>query len=160
MRGANVDLQRDSKVSRAFTYRAIYDAAPADRIRIIKDGVQAVLAKQIVSELSADDQQRVLLDALHLSTATVNRKAARNEPLSMDEGERVVGLAKLVGQVQAMVEESGDPTNFDAVAWLSRWLREPLPALGGEKPIDLLETMEGQALVSTALAQIQSGAYV
>jgi len=136
----------------------IYRADPAQRIGIIKNGVPAREAKQIIAELSGDNQ-RGLIEALHLSTATINRKTAKNEPLSTDEGERVVGLAKLVGQVQAMVEESGDPTDFDAMAWLSRWLREPLPAFGGQKPISLLDTMEGQALVSTALAQIHSGAY-
>ena len=73
--------------------------------------------------------------------------------------ERVVGLVKLVGQIEAMVEESGDPEGFDAPEWLSRWLREPLPALGGDRPINLLDTMEGQALVSRALAQMQSGAF-
>ena len=100
-----------------------------------------------------------MFDALSLKTATVNRKAARDEVLSVEESERVVGLAKLVGQLEAMVEESGAGEDFDAPTWLSRWLREPLPALNGAKPIDFLDTMEGQALVSRALAQIQSGAY-
>ena len=89
----------------------------------------------------------------------MNKKAARDELLSTEDSERVVGLAKLVGQLEAMVEESGSDENFDAPEWLSRWLREPLPALGGGRPIDLLDTMEGQALVAQALSQIQSGAY-
>ena len=71
----------------------------------------------------------------------------------------MLGLAKLVGQLEAMVEESGDPEGFDALGWLSDWLREPLPALGGNRPIGFLDTMEGQAVVSQALAQMQSGAY-
>ena len=58
-----------------------------------------------------------------------------------------------------MVAESGEPAGFDAGAWLARWLTEPLPSLGGTRPADLLDTMEGQGLVSTALAQLQSGAY-
>jgi uncharacterized protein (DUF2384 family) len=74
-----------------------------------------------------------------------------------DEGKGV--LAHLVEQVEAMVVEAGDPTNFDATAWLSQWLREPLPAVGGGRPIDLLDTTEGQALVSRMLSQIQSGAF-
>jgi uncharacterized protein (DUF2384 family) len=32
-------------------------------------------------------------------------------------------------------------------------------APGGVRPLDLLDTTEGEALVSTILAQIQSGAY-
>jgi uncharacterized protein (DUF2384 family) len=59
-----------------------------------------------------------------------------------------------------MVQESGDPVNFDARAWLARWLTEPLPAFGGVRPADLIDTMEGQSMVSVALAQIESGAYV
>ncbi|MEO9190059.1 MAG: MbcA/ParS/Xre antitoxin family protein [Acetobacteraceae bacterium] len=42
---------------------------------------------------------------------------------------------------------------------MSHWLNDPLPALGGARPIDLMDTMEGQTLVSTTLAQLQSGAY-
>ena len=73
--------------------------------------------------------------------------------------ERVVGLARLVGQVEAMVQEGGDSAGFDAALWLAQWLREPVAALGGERPIDLLDTMEGQALVSATLARMESGAY-
>jgi len=42
---------------------------------------------------------------------------------------------------------------------MSRWLNEPLAALGGARPIDLMDTMEAQGVVSTALAHMQSGAY-
>ncbi|WP_309228748.1 MbcA/ParS/Xre antitoxin family protein [Roseomonas sp. KE2513] len=66
---------------------------------------------------------------------------------------------RLLHQVQAMVRESGDPVGFDAAAWLSRWLSAPLPALGGARPIDLLNTAEGEAQVSNILARMQSGAY-
>ncbi len=139
------------------TYLDYYRADPAERIRLVKDGVAVGMAKRLVRDLRLD--QGVLFPALNLAVATVNRKAQRNEPLSSDEGERVVGVAKLVGQVQAMVEESGEPDGFDAEAWLSHWLLQPVPALGGERPLDLLDTMEGQALVSRALSQMQSGAY-
>ena len=99
------------------------------------------------------------LTALNLPPATVNRKFSKDELLAPDQSERVVGMARLIGQLQAMVEDSGDPANFDATAWLSRWLREPLPAFGGAPPFDYMDTMEGQALVSQALGQTQSGAY-
>nr|WP_294814676.1 antitoxin Xre/MbcA/ParS toxin-binding domain-containing protein [uncultured Sphingomonas sp.] len=145
------------ETGRSFAFMELYRWAPSDRIDFIKAGVPAAKAKRLISELHFD--QRVLLDALNLKTATVNKKAARNELLSTEDSERVVGLAKLVGQLEAMIEESGSAESFDAPEWLSRWLREPLPALGGGKPVDLLDTMEGQALVAQALAQIQSGAY-
>lgn len=142
---------------RSFAYRELYSASPVDRITFIKAGVAARRVKLLVREMHAD--QGVIFKALNLKTATVNKKAAKDEALSAEEGERVVGLAKLVGQLETMIAESGDPTGFDAPAWLSRWLREPLPALGGRQPIDLLDTMEGQSIVSNALACVGSGAY-
>lgn len=143
--------------TRPFPYVDLYRASPFDRIEFIKAGVPARNVKELFTALHFD--QQVMFDALKLKTATVNRKAARDETLSIEDGERVVGLAKLVGQLEAMLEEAGNGEDFDGPEWLSRWLREPLPALGGGRPIDLLDTMEGQALVSRALAQIQSGAY-
>ena len=135
----------------------LYRAAPVDRIGLIKRGFPAREAKSMLAHLSlpAGDGMR----ALRLSAATVNRKSARQEVLAPEDSERVLGLAKLIGQVQVMVDESGDPEGFDAESWLSAWLRTPVPALGGTRPIDLIDTMEGQALVSQVLTRMQSGAY-
>ena len=143
--------------ARSFAYVDLFRAEPVDRIEFIKAGVSARKVKYFITELHFD--QNVMLEALSLKTATVNRKAARDEVLSAEDSERVVGLAKLVGQLEALVEDAGGSDDFDAPAWLSRWLREPLPALNGAKPVDFLDTMEGQTLVARALAQIQSGAY-
>lgn len=140
-----------------FDYIRLFRAAPAERIRAIKAGVPASDVKRFVTELHL--AQNVVFGALNLKTATVNHKASKNQSLSADESERVLGLAKLVGQLEAMVGEFGDPEGFDAPGWLSRWLRAPLPALGGDRPIGLLDTTEGQAVVSRVLAQMQSGAY-
>jgi putative toxin-antitoxin system antitoxin component (TIGR02293 family) len=127
-----------------------------ERIEFIGRGIPASEAKRIFVNLLGPT---AALKALNLSPATVNKKAKEGGRLSAEESERVVGFAKLLGQVEAMVEESGDPTNFDAAAWLTRWLTEPLPAFGGVRPADLVDTMEGQALMSAALARMQSGAY-
>jgi uncharacterized protein (DUF2384 family) len=68
-------------------------------------------------------------------------------------------MAKLVGQVQAMVEQSGDPTGFDAAKWVARWVNEPSPALGGKSPATYMDAVEGQELVFNLVARMQSGAY-
>ena len=44
----------------------------------------------------------------------IDSKAANDEPLSPSESERVIGLAKLIGQLEAMIEESGTAKGFDA----------------------------------------------
>jgi len=139
------------------SYLGVFRASPLERIDMIKHGLSAVEAKRIIADLAIG--QGAALKALNISTATVNKKARQEHTLSPAESERVIGIARLVGQLEAMIEESGNPEGFDAVAWMSGWLQEPLSSLGGARPIDLMDTMEGQALVSTALAQMQSGAY-
>lgn len=138
-------------------YRELFAASPQARIAMIRQGVPAIEAKRLVQALGVE--QKVFYQALGLKTATVNRKITQSEQLASDESERLLGVARLIGQVEAIVAESGDPKGFDAPEWLSRWLREPLPALGGTPPMALLDTMEGQAMVAEALARIQSGAY-
>jgi putative toxin-antitoxin system antitoxin component (TIGR02293 family) len=139
------------------SYLGVYHASPLQRISLIKQGVPASEVKLLFADLHI--AQGVGFKALNLSTATVNKKAKTGDLLSSDESERVIGLAKLVGQREAMVEESGEPSGFDARTWIARWLTEPLPAFGRARPVDLIDTMEGQGLVSSALAKLQSGAY-
>lgn len=139
------------------SYLALYRASPLERIGMIKHGIRATEAKRIINELAIG--QGAVLKALNLSQATVNKKAKQNQTLSPEESERVLGIARLVGQLEALIQDSGEPEGFDAASWMARWLNDPLPALGGARPIDLMDTMEGQALVSATLAQVQSGAY-
>jgi uncharacterized protein (DUF2384 family) len=58
-----------------------------------------------------------------------------------------------------MVDESGDPAGFNAPVWLAAWLERPLRALGGRRPAELMDTPEGQSIVSDVVARMQSGAY-
>ena len=148
---------RKAAVSAKSQYLALYREGPIERIARIKRGVPAAEAKRMFADLQVG--QGEASKALKLSQATINRRAQQDKPLTPDESERVIGMAKLVGQLQAMVEDAGNPKGFDAMAWLSQWLREPIPALGGVRPFDLMDTMEGQALVSRTLAQMEGGAY-
>ncbi|AWV02711.1 hypothetical protein DM992_25400 [Burkholderia sp. JP2-270] len=68
-------------------------------------------------------------------------------------------IEMLAAQVRRMVEESGSPDDFDAQSWLREWLHSRVPALGGRRPIDHLDTPENIDLISSMLASAQSGAY-
>lgn len=135
----------------------LYAATPLDRVTIIRQGVPAAEVVEI-SEGMGVGKERVY-SILGLPRATVVRKIKNNEALSPEQSERVIGLERLIGQVATMVVESGDPTGFDAGQWVGEWLECPLAALGGAKPGDFMDTMEGQEIVSKLLAQAQSGAY-
>jgi len=100
-----------------------------------------------------------VLEALKFPASTIDRKISQNEKLTPEQTERFVGLESLIEQVQAMVEESGNPAGFDAAKWLGEWLEQPLPALGGRKPSEYLDTVTGQQYISSLIARMQSGAY-
>lgn len=153
---------KGARVLVSFSYAAkdfvsLWEAPVLTQIEWVKGGVGARDAKAILGRLRVP--QGDALAALQIPVATVNRKAKTNAPLSPAEGERVLGVGRLLGQVEAMVRESGSAEDFDAASWLSEWMRSPVPALGGARPLDLMDTMSGQALVSQVLSQMQSGAY-
>jgi len=138
-------------------FEQVFLSPPSERINTIKRGVPAEHINVLAERM--DIAKEALIDTLGLARATVNRKARDNKPLSQDESERVLGIEYLIGQVENMVKESGNPEGFDAAKWVSNWLKSPLPALGGQTPASYMDTVEGQKLVSNLLATAQSGAY-
>lgn len=136
---------------------AAYTIDPQARIALIRKGIPASTVSSLSARMGMSKES--LLSSLGLSRATISRKEKDATVLSRDESERVLGVEALVGLVQTMVEESGDPAGFDAAHWLARWLGTPLPALGGETPASYLDTFEGQKLVADLLSMSQSGAY-
>lgn len=139
------------------TALSLYEAPALAQIEWAKRGLGARDAKSLLAQLPLP--QGETLEALQIPAATINRKAKTNAPLAPAEAERVIGLGRLLGQVQAMVRDSGTVDGFDPAAWLSDWLTTPVPALGGARPLDLMDTMTGQALVAQTLAQMQASAY-
>ncbi|MDQ2736539.1 MAG: DUF2384 domain-containing protein [Pseudomonadota bacterium] len=141
----------------AVNFTIAYRADAMEQVALVKQGVPADFVQALAKRMSMPKER--LAGTLGLASATVNRKSRENKPLSRDESSRVLGMARLVGQVQAMVEESGSPDDFDAATWVAQWLDKPLPALGGRRPAELMDTPEGQSLVADLVARLQTGAY-
>lgn len=135
----------------------IYRSDPQARIAVIRRGIPASTISNLSARMGMSKEN--LLSSLGLSHSTISRKERDATVLSKDESERVLGVESLIGMVQAMVEQSGDPAGFDAARWLSGWLTNPLPALAGETPASYMDTFEGQKLVAELLSMSQSGAY-
>jgi putative toxin-antitoxin system antitoxin component (TIGR02293 family) len=135
----------------------VFRADPMERVNLVKKGVPAQTVDVMAKRMAMPKER--LVGTLGLARATVDRKARENKPLSTEDSSRVLGMARLVGQVQVIVEESGNPDGFDAAGWVARWLERPLPALGGQRPAELMDTPDGQSLVSDLVARMQSAAY-
>jgi putative toxin-antitoxin system antitoxin component (TIGR02293 family) len=128
-----------------------------DRADLVRGGAPSTMVNVISREMEITKDRFVRI--MGLPRATVARKIANKSDLSADESERLVGLAKLIGQVEAIVGAAGAPEGFKPARWFGEWMSQSLPALGGRRPEDLLDTADGRELVSKLLAQMESGAY-
>jgi uncharacterized protein (DUF2384 family) len=140
--------------------RKAYRSSSGDRVLVIKAGVLAGKVYDLAATLKISQDEMV--KRLGLKKTTVSRKVKDGDILDQDQGERVLGVSKLIGLVQTIVDESGDPEaaeGFNAAVWLEEWLSQPNPALGGALPAIYLDTHEGQGILGTLIAQMQSGAY-
>lgn len=138
-------------------FQQLNSASLGEREAAISRGVSAVELKNMAALLGLPLVELSL--ALGVPSSTIRRKAKSSEPLPAEQGERVLGLQRIVGQVQTMVEQSGDPTSFDAAAWTGAWLMAPQPALGGRLAMEFLGTVTGLQLLSELLMKNVTGAY-
>lgn len=138
-------------------FKTLYAASCTEFLAAVQSGVPAASIAELAVAL--DLPLATLSEALDVPSSTARRKAKNDEVLSPSQGERVLGLQKLIGQIQLMVEQGGDPTGFDVFGWTGQWLSRRVPALGGEYPIQYLRTIAGQAALSDLLTRNISGTY-
>ena len=136
---------------------ALHDLAPIARIELVRDGVPAEAVSAVAEEMSIARDK--LYAMLGLARATIERKLRHGQRLGPDESERVIGIARLIGQVHQIVTDSGDSAGFSPARWVAGWLSRPLPALGGRQPSAFMDTAEGREIVAGLIAQTQSAAY-
>lgn len=139
------------------TYVAFFEFDSVQRISIVKAGLPARLLTGMATDMEVSRER--LYGWLGIARATANRKVKRDEVLSQDESERALGIARLVGQVEKIVDQSGVTEGFDAPKWTAAWLERPNNALGGRTPGEFMDTGDGRSIVSGLIDQMQSGAY-
>lgn len=117
----------------------------ADFVKVIETGLPlASLAELVKNEGFVADE----IDRLIIPRRTLSHRRARNQPLNRTESERAIRVASLT----ALAEETFvDPEKAQ------RWLRRPTTALGGKRPLDLLDTEPGARTVEQLLYRISHG---
>lgn len=81
---------------------------------------------------------------------TLAHRRANAEPLTIEESDRAVRLARVLAQAEVV---------FGAVEKAMAWLRHPLKRFEGNTPLAMLATDIGSRLVEEALVQIDEGFY-
>lgn len=137
--------------------KSLNQASLGERVRLIRNGVAASHLLGLVEAMHVSRER--LLSMLKMPDGSIRRKSRQGAMLSQDQSERVLGLLRLIGQVAVMVERSGDPKEFDAARWVGGWLEQPIPALGGARPAEYMDTTTGQTLVSQLLRNSQAGVF-
>lgn len=80
---------------------------------------------------------------------TRRHRAEKNQPLTVDESDRAVRLAR----IQSLAEET-----FGDAGKANLWLRKQLAELGGETPLNVAQTEAGARVIETILGKIAWGA--
>jgi uncharacterized protein (DUF2384 family) len=135
----------------------VFCASPLEKISAVRAGLHPLVVTHLATEFNITTS--TLCTCIGLSYASLLRKERSHKPLPPEYSERVLGILSLVGKIQIMVDESGNPEEFDAMAWFAAWAFSFVPALGGNTPASYFDTMAGQQMVASLLASMQSGAY-
>ncbi|HET8859482.1 type II toxin-antitoxin system Xre/ParS family antitoxin [Marivirga sp.] len=116
----------------------------------VKKGVPAILFKEIKTNSPFDDEQ--WSNFLHINIRTLQRyKGEKSHVFKPIQSERIFELAEVISIGQEV---------FDSTEDFNLWLNSPSPALGNEKPIELLDTSYGKDLVLAELNRIEHGIFI
>lgn len=134
-------------------------ATPMELVEVERNGVGGRLLKDIAIEMDIPTSR--FFSMIGVPKATAEKKASENEVISGAGGHAALGMVRLLGIVQGIVDNStADVSKFDVGKWLGLWIERPQPALGGKRPAELLDTPTGVEVVSRVLGAIESGAYL
>lgn len=121
---------------------------PGDLAQLVRDGLPASSVTALAQRLRLASS--VISRTLHIPQRTLTRRLSQGSPLTPAESDRTVRMARVYSTAVEMI---GDRER--AV----EWLRTPNRALGGEKPLDQLDTDMGARMVEDILGRIAYGVY-
>ncbi|MBV9742751.1 MAG: DUF2384 domain-containing protein [Acidobacteriia bacterium] len=121
---------------------------PDDLARLIRLGLPAVSVNALAQKLHLGNS--VLGQKLGIPQRTLTRRLSHASRLTPAESDRTVRMARVYASA---VETIGDQEK--AIAWLGT----PNRALGGDRPLDVLDTDTGARMVEDILGRIAYGVY-
>lgn len=122
--------------------------SPDDLARLVRRGLPATSVTALAGKL--DLGNTVLSRKLGIPQRTLTRRLSQRSRLTAAESDRTVRFARIYANAVEMI---GDEER--AV----EWLRTPNRALGGERPLDQLDTDIGARAVEDILGRIAYGVY-
>ena len=126
------------------------DAPGRSALQLAASLTESGLPLEALNELAAMGFTAEEVGTLVINPRTLRHRRSRREPLSVEEADRAVRLARIYGHAE---EVFGD----GARAW--EWLRAPNRSLDDHVPLLLLQTETGARVVEEALTRIDEGIF-
>ncbi|HEY7390986.1 MAG TPA: antitoxin Xre/MbcA/ParS toxin-binding domain-containing protein [Bryobacteraceae bacterium] len=121
---------------------------PEDLARLVRKGLPAISVTALAEKLHLGN--RVIGQKLGIPQRTLTRRLSDASRLTPAESDRTVRMARVYANAVEMI---GDREKATA------WLETPNRALGGDRPLDLLDTDVGTRMVEDVLGRIAYGVY-
>jgi len=139
---------------------ALRFAQLSDRISLEREGVPAIIVRDLITRLGITDKTFQM--AAGIPKATFSKKIQARATFSGTPGQAVVGMMDLINVVEDMVrrDPAAGAENFDAESWVGEWVQQPIPALGGQRPIDLMDTPAGREAVMQVIEADREGVFL
>jgi putative toxin-antitoxin system antitoxin component (TIGR02293 family) len=122
----------------------------ADLIEAVREGLPSRSLDFLAGYLADQSITKAALFRILGSARTLQRKRTDNARLSFHVSDRLARVARLLVRTE---EAIGDASRG------RRWLAQPNRALGGERPLDLLDSDAGTHAVEQILGRIEHGVY-
>lgn len=119
---------------------------PLEQIETIRRGVGAQVFEQLAVALGVGKE--TLARKLNINAQTLRKRKSR--VLSADEAEKSLRVARVFALATEVLGSEDEAR---------QWLTDAVPALGGKRPLDLLDTDVGAHEVSNVLGCIKWGMY-
>jgi len=121
---------------------------PDDLARLVRKGLPANSITALAEKLHLGNS--VLSRKLGIPQRTLTRRLSQRSLLTSAESDRTVRIARVYANAVEMI---GDQEKA------IEWLRTPNRALGGERPLDQIDTDMGARMVEDILGRIAYGVY-
>ena len=118
-----------------------------DEMAVVKL-VSERLPVNVIDKFIAEGITQQEIDRLIAPRRTQTHRRANSEPMTVDESDRAVRIARVVAKAESV---------FDNKQKSLHWLHQPMKRFEGRSPLDMLDTDVGSRLVEEALVRIDEG---
>jgi putative toxin-antitoxin system antitoxin component (TIGR02293 family) len=119
-----------------------------DLAALVREGLPAASVTVLAERL--DIGSTILSEKLGIPLRTLTRRLSQRSRLTSSESDRMVRLARVFATAVEMIGDENKAVE---------WLQTPNRALGGQRPIDELDTDVGAREVEDLLGRIAYGVY-